>query len=270
MLRVYNEEDVLKCKVGLHELHPPIYAIDWRTKHFIMSILELEGEHLACWCSSTIDLENFRLSTVLRVRKLVTARSDKEWAHGWWCLQRRHFTGFVLIWDVWYWKMIRTSACDTYKFGSRTPCVRPLCLSWNKSRVTSPWHDCISAWPCNGVHAYRRAWNAGSSLCEGRRAETLNRCTSQRRLNPECEDGTEHGTIMIKTMILIIMILCVARGCLISTLWRKGKRISISRPLRAFGSINEKTGKIAPGRRGLLNCCAEKGAKYHLFDGQDR
>lgn len=129
------------------------------------------------------------------------------------------------VWDVWYWKMIRTSACDTYKFGSRTPCVRPFCLSWNKSRVTSPWHDCISAWPCNGVHAYRRAWNAGSSLCEGRRAETLNRwlrCMSQRRLNPECEDGTEHGTIMIKTMILIIMILCVARGCLISTLWRKG------------------------------------------------
>ena len=38
----------------------------------------------------------------------------------------------------------------------------------------------------------------------------------------------------------------------------------------AFGSINEKTGKTTPGRRGLLNCCAEKGAKYHLFDGQDR
>lgn len=142
------------------------------------------GERLACWCLSwTIDLEHFRLSTVLRVRIFVTARSDQEWAQVMMFAQETFY--WFCVWDVWYWKIIRTSACDTYKFGSRTPCVRPLYLSWNKSRVTSPWHDCISAWPCNGVHAYRRAWNAGSSLqCEGRRAETLNRCMSQRSLNP--------------------------------------------------------------------------------------
>ena len=40
--QVYDEkEDVLKYKLGLHELHP---SIDWRTKHFIMNILELKGE----------------------------------------------------------------------------------------------------------------------------------------------------------------------------------------------------------------------------------
>ncbi len=42
-IEVYNEkEDVLKYKLGLHELHP---SIDWRTKHFIMNILELKGEN---------------------------------------------------------------------------------------------------------------------------------------------------------------------------------------------------------------------------------
>lgn len=42
-IKVYNEkEDVLKYKLGLHELHP---SIDWRTKHFIMNILELKGEN---------------------------------------------------------------------------------------------------------------------------------------------------------------------------------------------------------------------------------
>eukprot|EP00434_Breviolum_minutum_P035268 symbB.v1.2.031213.t1/scaffold3598.1/size53462/3 len=44
---VYNEkEDVLKYKLGLHELHP---SIDWRTKHFIMNILELKGESDKEW-----------------------------------------------------------------------------------------------------------------------------------------------------------------------------------------------------------------------------
>ena len=33
---------MLKYKLGLHELHP---SIDWRTKHFIMNILELKGEN---------------------------------------------------------------------------------------------------------------------------------------------------------------------------------------------------------------------------------
>ena len=31
----------MKYKLGLHELHP---SIDWRTKHFIMNIVELKGE----------------------------------------------------------------------------------------------------------------------------------------------------------------------------------------------------------------------------------
>eukprot|EP00435_Cladocopium_sp_Y103_P052349 s518_g16.t1 len=44
---VYDEkEDVLKYKLGLHELHP---SIDWRTKHFIMNILELKGESDKEW-----------------------------------------------------------------------------------------------------------------------------------------------------------------------------------------------------------------------------
>lgn len=33
----------MKYKLGLHELHS---SIDWRTKHFIMNILELKGECL--------------------------------------------------------------------------------------------------------------------------------------------------------------------------------------------------------------------------------
>lgn len=59
-MKVYNEkEDVLKYKLGLHELHP---SIDWRTKHFIMNILELKGENSwpvfsvygYCWSCSVV------------------------------------------------------------------------------------------------------------------------------------------------------------------------------------------------------------------------
>eukprot|EP00437_Effrenium_voratum_P039848 CAMPEP_0181463626 /NCGR_PEP_ID=MMETSP1110-20121109/35010_1 /TAXON_ID=174948 /ORGANISM="Symbiodinium sp., Strain CCMP421" /LENGTH=220 /DNA_ID=CAMNT_0023588327 /DNA_START=33 /DNA_END=692 /DNA_ORIENTATION=+ len=44
---VYDEkEDVLKYKLGLHELH---HSVDWRTKHFIMNILDLKGESDKEW-----------------------------------------------------------------------------------------------------------------------------------------------------------------------------------------------------------------------------
>mmetsp|Transcript_35878 Transcript_35878/g.82785 ORF Transcript_35878/g.82785 Transcript_35878/m.82785 type:complete len:227 (-) Transcript_35878:40-720(-) len=44
---VYDDkEDVLKYKLGLHALHP---SIDWRTRHFIINILDLKGESDKEW-----------------------------------------------------------------------------------------------------------------------------------------------------------------------------------------------------------------------------
>ncbi|CAE7394448.1 unnamed protein product, partial [Symbiodinium microadriaticum] len=44
---VYDDkEDVLKYKLGLHDLHP---SVDWRTRHFVINILEIKGESDKEW-----------------------------------------------------------------------------------------------------------------------------------------------------------------------------------------------------------------------------
>jgi ADP-ribosylation factor 1/2 len=44
---VYNrEEDELRYKLGLHELHP---SCDWRTKEFVINLLDLKGESDKEW-----------------------------------------------------------------------------------------------------------------------------------------------------------------------------------------------------------------------------
>ena len=79
--QVYDEkEDVLKYKLGLHELHP---SIDWRTKHFIMNILELKGEF--AWHGSETGIQNPGAQAWQRKLwwswwSMVCLRSDWTWA----------------------------------------------------------------------------------------------------------------------------------------------------------------------------------------------